>query len=178
MKIQEDIAKHSSLEERLRKQALRVWITAMILVALWPLSMAAAPIFASNGITDISAYIYTVFSFICHQNPERSYHLLGNPIAVCARCFGVYFGLFLGFIVYVMFIKVDDIEPPSRIWLVLSLIPIGIDWTLGFFGIWENTHLSRFVTGGILGTICTMYLVPAFVEIRRNQTLGKLRRAS
>jgi uncharacterized membrane protein len=63
--------------------------------------------------------------------------------------------------------KVDEIEPLPRFWLFLAMIPIGIDWSLGVFGICENTHLSRFLTGLILGAACAIYIVPALVEIFR-----------
>jgi hypothetical protein len=45
------------------------------------------------------------------------------------------------------------------------MIPLGIDWGLVFFGIWENTHLSRLISGAILGAACTFFIVPALVEI-------------
>jgi uncharacterized membrane protein len=85
----------------------------------------------------------------------------------------VYFGLLLGFGLYPLWRPVDSVEPPARMWLFLSLIPIGIDWSLGVFGIWENTHLSRFITGLILGVACATYIVPALVDIRRNLSTRK-----
>jgi hypothetical protein len=57
-------------------------------------------------------------------------------------------------------------------WLALALVPITIDWSLTFFGIWENTQLSRFATGAILGAACATFIVPAVVEITRNLTLA------
>jgi len=83
----------------------------------------------------------------------------------------VYFGLLFGFLIYPLWRRIDETEPISRIWLFLSLVPIGIDWTLGVFGIWENNFTSRFVTGMILGTACSTFIVPAIVEIARNMTL-------
>jgi uncharacterized membrane protein len=83
--------------------------------------------------------------------PERSFHLDGHALAVCSRCFGVYFGLVAGFAAYPFFRPIDEIEPLARFWLFLALVPISVDWSLGVFGIWENTHLTRFVTGAILG---------------------------
>ena len=71
--------------------------------------------------------------------PDRSFHIDGEKFGVCSRCFGVYFGLFFGFVIYPLWRRIDEIEPISRIWLFLSLIPIGVDWSLTIFGIWENT---------------------------------------
>jgi len=43
-----------------------------------------------------AAVIYAAGSFICHQIPERSFHLDGIQLPVCARCFGLYGGGALG----------------------------------------------------------------------------------
>jgi uncharacterized membrane protein len=40
----------------------------------------------------ISAAIYEVGSLVCHQRPERSFHMWGAQLPVCARCTGHYLG--------------------------------------------------------------------------------------
>lgn len=151
----------------MRRQAFWVWGAFSILVLAWVLTIVFVPVAASSGYESLSKAVYKFFSYICHQIPERSLHLAGHQLGVCSRCFGVYFGLFLGFAVYPLWRKVEDIDPLPRFWLFLSMIPIGIDWSLGIFGIWENTHLSRFITGLILGFACATYIIPALVEIFR-----------
>jgi uncharacterized membrane protein len=32
------------------------------------------------------------FSLVCHQHPDRCFWLFGAPVAVCARCLGIYLG--------------------------------------------------------------------------------------
>ena len=149
------------IHERFRAQARFVWILTAAAVLLWVGSIVAAPLMNSTP-------IYTFFSYVCHQIPERSLHISGHQMAVCSRCFGVYFGLFAGILIYPLWRRIDDIEPIPRIWLFLSLVPITIDWLLTIFGIWENTHLSRLVTGFILGVACATYIIPALVDIIRN----------
>ena len=56
-------------------------------------------------------------------------------------------------------------DTPSRIWLVLAALPLAIDFSLGYFNIWANTHLSRFVTGALLGSVAVFYIVPGLIEI-------------
>ena len=151
------------LRERFHAQAYRVWGGTLIVVLVW-VGLILAPALLQGS----SSSIYTFFSYICHQLPDRTLHLAGGPMAVCTRCFGVYAGLFLGILVYPLWRPVVEIEPIPRIWLFLAIIPITIDWSLTVFGFWENTHLSRVVTGLILGFACATYIVPALVEIVRN----------
>jgi uncharacterized membrane protein len=168
--MSENAGSYISLTDRtrFRRQATKVWCIAIAVVACWVLAIVAPPLLASNGANAQAAPFYRFFSFICHQIPERSFHILEHQLAVCSRCFGVYFGLLTGLVAYPLIRGVDDIEPLPRIWLFASMVPIAIDWSLGVFGIWENNHASRFITGLILGFTCAVYIVPALVEIVRN----------
>ncbi|HVF29683.1 MAG TPA: DUF2085 domain-containing protein [Pyrinomonadaceae bacterium] len=156
------------LRKRFHAQAIRVWIITLAVVTIWLGSTLIAPILDSTP-------IYTFFSYVCHQMADRSFYLAGHPIAVCSRCFGIYAGLLVGVLVYPLWRPIDESEPIPRLWLFLSLVPVSIDWSLTMFGIWENTHLSRFVTGLILGAACATFIVPALVDIIRNFT-GRRRR--
>lgn len=155
-------------------QARRAWTAALFVVAAWTAAILAAPLLAAHEMTNISGPIYYFFSHLCHQIPDRSFHLLGHQFAVCSRCSGVYFGLLAGVLLYPLLQKLEEIEPLPRVWLFLALIPIGTDWSLGVMGIWENTHLSRFATGLILGIACAIYIIPAIVEITRNSQFGRI----
>ena len=159
---------------KMRAQAVRVWIVGLAVGLVWASLIIIAPIAKANGIVQLSSPLYQFFSLICHQMSDRSFHIEGEPFGVCSRCFGVYFGLFAGFVIYPLWRNIAEIEPLPRFWLFASMIPIGIDWSLTIFGIWENTHLSRFVTGLILGIACATYIVPAIVEITRNLTWKRL----
>lgn len=157
----------------MKRQAWKVWAIGFAVVFLWVFAILLAPVAKANGYAAISAPLYHFFGYICHQISERSMHIDGEQFGVCSRCFGVYFGLLFGFAVYPLWRNIDEIEPLPRYWLFLSLIPISIDWSLTIFGIWENTHLSRFITGLILGLACSTFIVPAVVEITRNLTNRK-----
>ncbi|HSK72522.1 MAG TPA: DUF2085 domain-containing protein [Pyrinomonadaceae bacterium] len=161
----------------LKKRAWKIWSVAFFIVFLWVFLILLAPIAEANGLTSVSNPVYSFFSYICHQIPSRSFHLESHAFAVCSRCFGVYFGLLLGFVVYPLFRSVNNTEPLPRFWLFAAMIPIGVDWLLGVFDIWENTHVSRFITGLILGVACAIYIIPALVEIfellsRRKPSFG------
>lgn len=154
-----------SAPETIRRRAFFVWSAASFVVAVWIFLILLAPIAEANGFSSVSSPVYKFFSFLCHQMPERSFHLENHAFAVCARCFGVYSGLLAGFAAYPIFRSIENIEPLPRFWLFLSIIPAAVDWSLGVFNIWENTHWSRFLTGFILGAACAFFIVPAIVEI-------------
>lgn len=152
---------------KMRKQAIIVWGAFAFLIFLWIFLITLAPVAEAANLTGVSNPIYKFFSYLCHQNSSRSFHFGENALAVCARCFGVYFGLFFGFVVYPFLRPIEETDPLPRFWLFLALIPMAIDWLLGVFEIWENTHLSRFLTGAITGAACAVFIIPALVEIFR-----------
>lgn len=163
--IPQNIARH------FKAQAIRIWIIGLSVVFVWVALILLAPLSLAHGVESLSRPLYTFFSYICHQQPERSFFLMEHQFGVCSRCFSVYVGLLLGFLIYPVWRSVDEVEPLPRFWLFLSLVPIGIDWSVTAFGIWENTHLSRFITGLILGVACATFIVPAIAEITRNLSL-------
>lgn len=161
----------------IKRLAMLAWAIGFAFVFIWVAAILLAPIAAENNWTNLSAPIYKFFSFLCHQQSSRSFHIENHAFAVCSRCFGIYFGLLTGFIVYLFIRKIEEIEPIQRFWLFLALIPMGIDWGLTAFDIWENTHLSRFLSGMILGVTCAIFIVPALVEIVRLLSKKSKRRA-
>ena len=54
--------------------------------------VVAAPVLLSFGRAE-SAALYAAFAPLCHQAAERSWTVLGYPLAVCIRCFGFYCGV-------------------------------------------------------------------------------------
>jgi uncharacterized membrane protein len=61
--------------------------------AAWTAAVIAAP----GAPVSIASGIYAAASVVCHQIPSRSFALAGGPIAVCARCLGLYLGGLAGF---------------------------------------------------------------------------------
>ena len=158
---------------QMRRRAFFVWSIFAALIAVWVFLIALAPIAEANNLTNVSSSIYNFFGFLCHQNSARSFSFYDHALAVCSRCFGVYFGLFLGFIIYPFLRLIEETEALPRIWLFLAMIPMAVDWMLGAFSVWENTHFSRFLTGTILGAACAIFIIPALVEISRNLLPGR-----
>ena len=148
-----------------KRQAVWVWGVTLTIILIWVAAIVSAPIFEDNGIKAVSQPIYLFFSRLCHQISARSFHIHEHQLAVCARCFGFYAGFLAGFIIYPFFRALNNTDSFPRYWLFLAMIPMGIDFSLTFFGIWENTHLSRLISGLILGIACAFFIIPALVEI-------------
>lgn len=154
-----------TVREKQKHQAFRVWFVLLAVVVIWFSAIIAAPIFKINGINSLANPIYSFFGYICHQISERSFHIHQYPFAVCARCFGFYTGFLGGIAVYPFVRSLHDTDSFPRFWLFAAMIPMGIDFFLTFFGVWENTHLSRVITGAVLGAACAFFIIPALVEI-------------
>lgn len=160
-----DNYKPRKLSESLRKRAFLFWTAALLAAGIWVAAFVLTPVAAANGMDGFAAPAYDLFGYVCHQLPSRSFHLLGHKFAVCSRCTGVYFGLLLGLLAYPLFRRIDETEPLPRFWLILAMIPMAVDFSLTFFGIWENTHLTRVTSGLILGAACAVFIVPALAEL-------------
>lgn len=110
---------------------------------LWVGAIVAAPLAEARGIA-AGGFIYEAFHTICHQQPERSFHLAGEPLAVCHRCTGLYLGFFVGLLAVGVFPRLSAaILARPRIILPLA-VPMFIDAIL--FAPW-NVPASRFGTG-------------------------------
>ena len=67
-------------------------VLAVALTTGWVVLLVATPVLPGWA----GAAVYGVGSFICHQLPDRSFHLAGFQLPVCARCMGIYAGVSCG----------------------------------------------------------------------------------
>lgn len=161
------------IASKFRSQAWRAWAVGLAIAGLWLALILAAPIAKANGVISVSSPVYAFFSFLCHQLDGRSFHVEGEKFAVCSRCFGVYFGIVIAFLAYPFWRHIENIEPLPKFWLFAACVPAAVDWSLTIFGIWENTYVSRVITGGLLGLACGTFIVPSIIEITRNFSLRR-----
>src|SRR5712671_410173 len=168
------LADHSTPAGR---RAILVWAgTCMIALAILSL-IVVAPMSQAYGHPAIASSLYKTFSFVCHQIPERSFHLAGHQFGVCSRCTGLYAGFAVAALVYPLARSLQRTDTPSRRWLVLATLPLVVDFALGYFSIWENTHLSRFLTGALLSSVAVFYIMPGLIDLS-SAIAGRFRRDS
>jgi hypothetical protein len=60
-------------------------------------------------------------------------------------------------------------ETPQRKWLFLATAPLAIDFFFEFSGIGHNTHSSRLLTGGLLGAVAVLYIMPGLLDLSLRQ---------
>jgi uncharacterized membrane protein len=152
---------------RRERAAWRAWAFALAGAASLVALIVLAPLLRARGWPLLSQLFYEFFRPACHQMPERSFHIAGYPLAVCARCFGLYVGALAGVAVYPLARRVTRTDTADRAWLIAAAVPTTVDFALGFLRVWENTHWSRFSTALLLGVVSAFYIVPGLVDLWR-----------
>lgn len=135
--------------------------TVLFLVAL----IVVAPLTAAAGHDGLAQAIYRAFAIACHQLPERSYFIDEHKLAVCSRCTGLYAGFAFTLLIYPLVRSLRTATTPRPVYLLFAVVPLGIDFSLTFFGIWENTHTSRLLTGALLGSVTVFYVMPGIIDL-------------
>lgn len=156
------------------KQSRRGWqVDPIFLYAIflagagvWWLLIVAAPLFAAHKHPALASAIYFFFHKICHQIPERSFFLWGKQLAVCSRCTGLYSGFLLAALIYPMLFPLKRVEVPPRWLLLLALVPMGLDLFADAIGIFENSLLSRLISGIILGVAVLFFVLPGILSLQ------------
>jgi uncharacterized membrane protein len=162
-----------------------------------------APVLMNAGYTTPATIIYTIYRPACHQRPERSYFIggpqvvytpqqleaagvktglfsreIGNEtvgwkVAFCERDVAIYGSIFLAGLIYGLVRRRGKWLMPIRYYLIF-LVPMGLDGTLQFFGLYESTWWLRGITGVIFGVGSVMlaypYLEDGFGDVRRTLT--------
>ena len=147
------------------KRPLVFWLVSAATVTFLVALIFTAPVAAASDHPVWAEVIYRGFGVFCHQRPDRSYFIEGHKLAVCSRCTGLYAGFAITLLVYPLIRSLRNNIAPPRIYLILAAIPLGIDFSLTFFGIWENTHTSRLLTGALLGSVAVFYVMPGIVDL-------------
>jgi uncharacterized membrane protein len=150
-----------------KKLAAITYAAALAAAAVFVSATVIAPLLESGarGADNPASFIYLAYSRICHQINERSFHIEGHPFAVCARCFGIYVGYVLGLMIYPLVRPVDETETPARGWLLVAVAPVAIDLAGDWAGLFDNTLLSRALTGIVAGAAGAFFTLPGFVSL-------------
>ena len=104
---------------------------------------------------------------VCHQIPERSLHLFGEPLAACARCTGLYVGFALGVAVWPHLPGPAAMLAARPRWVAVFMVPLVVDVFV------PNTAASRFATGFVAAFPCGLLPLLAIANLRERNEVNK-----
>ena len=151
--------------QKTTQKSLVYWLISVVVVLFVVSLIVVAPVAAASGHSDVGSVIYHAFAPLCHQLPERSYFIDEHQFAVCSRCTGLYAGFALTLLLYPLIRPLRYPVMPHPRWLLFAAVPLAIDFSVNFFGFWQNTHTSRLLTGALLGSAVVFYVMPGIIEL-------------
>ncbi len=162
---------------------------------IWVAAIIAAPLLVTSGSAAAvlgGVLVYRAASVVCHQIPQRSFCVSAWPLAVCARCFGLYAGAAIASLAMTStsprrspstppansrWTKTGSSNriasgPQSGIWMVLAVaaVPTGATWLLERTGMWAGSNVARFAAAIPLG-LTAAWIVLAAIRAERADTI-------
>lgn len=126
------------------RAARRLGLGLLVSTALWPLLSLAARHWPF--VTPLERLLGMWFDAHCQRDPLRTPWLLGVPLAVCARCSGIYFGLGGGAL-----LRWPRLVPRAlRLWVALAAALMLADVALERAGVHGAWTAARLLTGVLL----------------------------
>ena len=118
-----------------------MWVLAPVALAFAALS---APYLLTHHFAFVGFELQRAFALVCHQHPDRSFWIFGAPVAVCARCLGIYSGAAIGLVL--------RISRRVAFQLLITAVALNLlDAIAELVGLHGNWMTVRFVLGLLLG---------------------------
>ncbi len=119
---------------------------------------------------------HQIFSSLCHQIPDRSFWINGQPMAVCSRCFGIYAGLACIWALIPLIPYSNDSSDTYLKMMLAAMVAINvIDVLANLLGIWQNTLLLRMIFGVLLGGAVVTLIGSSFMKVRKDSPHNKFK---
>jgi len=139
----------------------------VLVSAGWVIVLIATPMLPGWA----GAVVYGLGSFVCHQLPDRSFHVAGFQLPVCARCLGIYVGASLG--VASVWLRSDRgrtvLPMPARElrWLAaVAATPTLVTVAFEMVGAWYPSNNTRAFAGLPLGMLVGLVVMNALARPR------------
>ena len=136
----------------------------LLVSAGWVALLTATPLMPGWA----GAVVYGLCAYICHQIPERSFHLAGFQLPVCARCLGIYLGV-SGGVAYAWLRPITGramLATPAREFRRLAVVaaaPTVLTVALEAAGFWHPSNGTRALAGLPLGILVGLVVMNALV---------------
>jgi len=141
------------------------------LAMAWTFGAVLAPWLSSHG-SALGGWLRLVYRPGCHQIPGRCLDLGFGPLAVCARCLGLYVGGTSGLLWTLLRNRPSR---PHPWWLVVVAAPNILDFAAGLVGLPSLANWPRLVVALPLGMVVGLYLGDALIEITRRNLESSVR---
>ncbi len=129
---------------------------------LVPVTLSGAvlgvPYFLTHGFGPVGVALQHGFALVCHQRPERSFRIFGAPVAVCARCLGIYLGAAIGLLIG------TKRSIAMRLLIAATMIN-GLDAVTELVGLHGNWMGVRFALGLMLGAAGALLISSSIPEV-------------
>ncbi|GAB4415104.1 MAG: hypothetical protein Kow00123_28110 [Anaerolineales bacterium] len=148
----------------------RHWLAvANVLAAIYAGLPVLSPYLKARGLELAGQLIFVAYRVACHQRPERSFFLFGYQMAYCQRDTATYTTVVLAGLAYAL---LRPRVKPLPLWgAALLVLPLAVDGTGQFFGLWASTWVSRVITGTLFGIALVWLVYPriddGLAEIRK-----------
>ena len=106
------------------------------------------------------------FRMMCHGIPSRCLVLFGVPMPICARCVGIYLGLFAGLALFALIPMLS--ERMLKVVSIAAVMPLVIDGLTQLIRLRESTNGMRIATGFVAAFAFGLWVLAA-IE-RRDHT--------
>ena len=114
-------------------------------------------LFVFNGSVFL-AWLYFAGSLVCHQIPERSFHINGAQLPVCARCTGLYLSALVGALAW-MALRQPIATGRARRALLASAVPTLATVASAALGWWDPANAVRALAAAPLGAATGVLVV-------------------
>jgi len=140
----------------------RRWLAAITLAAaVYCSAFVLAPWLEHRG-SPAGSWLRLAFAPTCHQQPDRCLDLGDGPLAVCARCAGLYVGGLLGLLATVL--SGVRWRPTVPVLLATSL-PTVLDVAAVLIGLPSLPNWPRFLVAVAPGAVFGLLLADAVVDL-------------
>jgi uncharacterized membrane protein len=123
-------------------------------------AVIAAPLLAAWDKAGAAKPLYSLFSLVCHQDPDRSFHIFGHQFACCERCAAIYLSIAL-FGVLFAFVRAR-MSNPTYVAMIALVSPVVLDGMAVGSGLYGGNLVMRVVTGTLFGFAVIWFLYPRF----------------
>jgi len=105
-----------------------------------------------------------VYAPVCHQSPARCLTLGAAPLAVCARCTGLYLGGVIGLVLGAILVAGRGLWPRPR-WLAVAVAPTVVDALLPWFGLPQLPNVPRLLLAVPAGAVAASFLALGLTDL-------------